>query len=76
MAADPHFQARGPLAEVDDPEVGPLLMPAVAPRLSRTPGGVRWPGPRPGQHTDEVLTERLGLDPARVDALRAAGVVG
>ena len=49
------------LTAADDPEVGPLLMPAVAPRLSRTPGGVRWPGPRLGQHTDEVLAE-AGLD--------------
>ncbi|MBW3648485.1 MAG: CoA transferase [Actinobacteria bacterium] len=74
MAADPHFRARGSLLEVDDPEVGPLLMPAPAPRLSRTPSQVRWAGPRLGQHTDEVLAE-AGLSAADVEALRAAGVV-
>lgn len=73
MAEDPHFRARGALAEVEDPELGPLLMPAVAPRFSRTPGGVRWPGPRLGQHTDEVLAE-AGLDDDARAQLRAAGV--
>ncbi len=74
MVDDPHFRARGSLLELDDPEVGPLLMPAPAPRLSRTPAEVRWPGPRLGAHTDEVLAE-AGLAPADVEALRAAGVV-
>ena len=61
------------MKQVEDPELGPLLMPAVAPRLSRTPGGVRWPGPRLGQHTDEVLAE-AGLDDDARAQLRAAGV--
>ncbi|MBK7948074.1 MAG: CoA transferase [Deltaproteobacteria bacterium] len=33
----------------------------------------RWP--RLGQHTDSILSQRLGLPPARIAALRAAGVV-
>ena len=74
MAADPHFRARGALVEVDDPEVGPVLMPAPAPRLSRTPAQVRWAGPRLGQHTDEVLRQS-GLSDSDVAALRSAGVV-
>ena len=73
MAADPHFRARASLAEVDDPQTGPLLMPAVAPRLSRTPGRIRWSGPRLGQHTDQVLAE-AGLDDAERARLRAASV--
>ena len=48
-------------------------MPAVAPRLSRTPGGIRWPGPRLGQHTDEVLAE-AGLDDDERARLRAASI--
>jgi crotonobetainyl-CoA:carnitine CoA-transferase CaiB-like acyl-CoA transferase len=74
MAADPHFRARGSLVELPDAEVGPVLMPAPAPRLSRTPTAVRWAGPRLGQHTDEVLTE-AGLSRHDVEALRASGVV-
>ena len=74
MADDPHFQARQSLVEVTDPEAGPVLMPAVAPRLSRTPGSVRWTGPRLGEHTEQVLAE-AGLTPDDVAGLRAAGVV-
>jgi len=74
MADDPHFQARQSLVEVTDPDAGPVLMPAVAPRLSRTPGSVRWTGPRLGQHTEQVLAE-AGLSPDDVAGLRAAGVV-
>ena len=74
MADDPHFRARQSLVEVTDPEAGPVLMPAVAPRLSRTPGSVRWTGPRLGEHTEQVLAE-AGLTPDDVAGLRAAGVV-
>ena len=80
MAADPHFVARESLvrAPVRSSAAGTedgVLMPGVVPRLSRTPGSVRWTGPTLGQHTDEVLAE-AGLDAAEVDALRRDGVVG
>ena len=74
MAADPHFTFRKALVEVEDPEVGPLLMPAPAPRLSRTPSRVRWAGPRLGQHTEQVL-QQAGLTEPDVAALRAAGAI-
>ena len=74
MAADPHFAFRKALVEVEDPEVGPLLMPAPAPRLSRTPSTVRWAGPRLGQHTEQVL-QQAGLTEPDVAALRAAGAI-
>ena len=44
------------------------------PKLSETPGAVRWPGPDLGQHTDEVLAE-VGLSAEDVAGLRAKGVV-
>jgi len=49
-------------------------MPAVAPRLSRTPGSVRWAGPALGRHTDEVL-RHAGLDDDDIGGLRDAGVI-
>ncbi|MDO9246584.1 MAG: CoA transferase, partial [Phenylobacterium sp.] len=45
------------------------------PRMSETPGKVRWPGPTLGQHTDEVLTGLAGLTAGRVAELRAEGIV-
>jgi len=75
MLADPHFQARQSLVTVPDRSFGEIVMQAVAPRLSATPGEVRWTGPRLGEHTDEVLAEVLGMSQQEIDGLRAAGVV-
>jgi crotonobetainyl-CoA:carnitine CoA-transferase CaiB-like acyl-CoA transferase len=74
MLADPHYQARRSITEVDHPVLGPVAMQNVFPRLSRTPGSVRWPGPELGVHTAEVLAE-IGLDAAAVDDLRRKGLV-
>ena len=57
IAADPQYQARQMLVDVPDERVGHVLMPGVVPRLSRTPGAIRWPGPDLGAHTQEVLEE-------------------
>jgi crotonobetainyl-CoA:carnitine CoA-transferase CaiB-like acyl-CoA transferase len=49
-------------------------MPAVTPRLARTPGRIRWPGAPVGTHTRQVLTE-LGIDSSQLDDLVAHGVI-
>ncbi|MCV6625229.1 MAG: CoA transferase, partial [Cellvibrionaceae bacterium] len=72
MLADEHFQARGLFEQVEiDGE--PLKIPAILPKLGRTPGKTEWPGPKLGEHSEEVLTG-LGLSAAEIDALRRAGV--
>lgn len=73
IAADLHYQARG---MIERHKLGSrdLLLPGVVPKLSETPGGTRWIGPRLGEHTDEVLRS-LGRSEADIAALRAAGVV-
>ena len=74
MADDPHFAARESLIEIADPDHGAILMPNVAPKLSRTPGTVRWAGPELGEHTENVLLE-FGYSPDEIDGLRRCGVV-
>lgn len=74
--ADPHVRARGILVDVADPELGSCKMHAPPMRMSVTPGRIRAPGPRLGQHTCEVLVDLLGLSTAEVAELRRAGVVG
>ncbi|MFC7753949.1 CaiB/BaiF CoA transferase family protein [Tsukamurella soli] len=74
MLADPHFRAREAIVRVAHPYFGDVPMQNVFPRLSRTPGEVKWAGPELGRHTDEVLT-RLGVDAADVARLRREGVL-
>jgi crotonobetainyl-CoA:carnitine CoA-transferase CaiB-like acyl-CoA transferase len=72
--ADPHVGARQILVEVPDAELGRLPMHNVIPRLSATPGGLRRPAPRLGEHTAEILGG-LGLDRAEIAALARDGVI-
>lgn len=73
--ADPHYRAREMLVEADDPVLGPVTMANVVPRLSRTPGAVRWSGHDIGQDTATVLTDELGLSAKEIEALAAADVI-
>jgi crotonobetainyl-CoA:carnitine CoA-transferase CaiB-like acyl-CoA transferase len=66
--ADPHNRARGMIAEVAHPEYGPIPQIGVAPKFSATPGRVRTPAPKPGEHTEEVLRE-AGLSEAEIARL-------
>jgi crotonobetainyl-CoA:carnitine CoA-transferase CaiB-like acyl-CoA transferase len=73
--ADPHVVAREILVDLPDEAMGRLPMHNVIPRLSATPGRLRRPAPRVGEHTAEILGE-LGLDRAALDELARDGVVG
>jgi formyl-CoA transferase len=59
---------------VEHPVFGPIRMQNTFPKLSETPGEVRWPGPALGEHTDEVLAT-IGYDAAAVRDLRDRGVI-
>ena len=72
--ADPHVQERGIVVEAPDDEMGTVPMHAPVPRLDRTPGGLRAPAPKLGQHTEEIFT-RIGYSAERLADLRRRGVV-
>jgi crotonobetainyl-CoA:carnitine CoA-transferase CaiB-like acyl-CoA transferase len=75
MLADPHYVARETIQRVHDAVLGTdVPMAAIVPRLTRTPGRIRWPGADVGAHTHEVLAE-LGLAAEERAALVDAGVV-
>ena len=74
MLADPHFLAREAIVEVTDAHLGPIRMQNVFPKLSETPGRVRWTGPDLGEHTEDILSS-LGIDTERLAELRREGVV-
>jgi succinyl-CoA--D-citramalate CoA-transferase len=75
MLSDEQYAARQNIVTVEDPEIGPFPMQNVVPRLSETPGEVRWTGPKLGQHNDEVFREVLGLAEGDLDGLRDRGIV-
>lgn len=72
----PQLAARDFFVTVEQPEVGRQRTAGIAARLSRTPGSVRLPAPRHGEHSREVLRDLLGLDDAALDELEAAGITG
>ena len=74
MVEDAQFAARDMIEQQQLPDGTPLKVPAVVPKLSATPGGTAWLGPRLGEHTEEILM-RLGHDQAAIDALRCDGVI-
>lgn len=75
MLADAHFAAREAIVALAHPQLGEFPMQNVVPKLSDTPGEVRWVGPELGEHTDEVLAEVLGLDGDAIAELRSAEIV-
>jgi len=58
IAADPQYQARDMIVQTADADGRPLKVPGIVPKLADTPGRLRTPAPRLGQHNDEVLGQR------------------
>ena len=76
MLADPHFQARGAIIEVETERFGPLKMQSTFPRFSATPGSVRRPAPSVvGQHNAEIYGELLGLSAEDLAGMAEKGVI-
>ena len=75
MLEDPHFQAREAIISTPHPDFGELKMQNVAPKLSRTPGSVRSPSPKLGQHNDDVYRGLMGMSAERYAQLQAAKVI-
>jgi crotonobetainyl-CoA:carnitine CoA-transferase CaiB-like acyl-CoA transferase len=73
--ADPHYRERETIIDVPAEGLGTFAQPAVIPRLSLTPGRVTHAGPKLGRHTDEILSEWLGMSAPEIAALRSEGVI-
>ncbi len=71
---DMHYAARGMIEQWQLPDGRPMKIPAVVPKLSATPGGTRWLGPKLGEHTAEVLSA-LGYSASEQEDLDRRGVI-
>jgi crotonobetainyl-CoA:carnitine CoA-transferase CaiB-like acyl-CoA transferase len=71
----PQVIARGALVESTHPVAGTIRMVGPPVRMSDTPGSVRAPAPLLGEHTEQILRERLALNDEEIARLRTAGVI-
>ena len=75
VLADPQIAARAMVAALEHDTAGPLRVLGVPIKLSRTPGSIRTPPPRLGEHTERVLQEVLGLDAGEIARLKGDGTI-
>jgi len=75
VVAHPQVRARGAIVACTHPIAGDLETVGPPVRLSDTPGSIRRPAPLLGQHTSDVLRERLGMDDGEIATLQAARVI-
>jgi crotonobetainyl-CoA:carnitine CoA-transferase CaiB-like acyl-CoA transferase len=72
---DPHYRARDMLVNTGDDELGSVTLAGVVPKLSATPGKVRWSGHRVGQDTRSVLRRFTTLSDTQINELEREGVI-
>ena len=73
---DPQYRAREMLVTHVDPEFGEYVGPGIVPKLSRTPGAVRWSATwEEGSHNREIYGDLLGLADEELERLSAEGVL-
>ncbi len=76
MYDDPHFRERGLIVDIEDPEIGTMPVPGVTPKLSQTPGSIRWGGKwEVGADNEEIWCGLVGLTQGELGDLQQAGIV-
>jgi len=75
LVEHPQVKARGSLVRMEHPRAGEVTIVGVPIRLSRTPGSVRTPAPKLGEHTVQVMREFMGMTDERIAELRDARVL-
>lgn len=74
VVSDEQLLGRGSIATLPT-ATGPLRMPGLVPKFSRTPGRLAHAGPELGHDSERILVDVLGYSPQRVAELRGLGVV-
>ncbi len=74
LAEDPHLNARGYFCETPHPEIGVRKHAGIPWLMSRTPCAINRPAPLLGEHTEEILTQLLGMTAQEIAQLKEQGV--
>ncbi|SES25977.1 formyl-CoA transferase [Psychrobacillus sp. OK032] len=72
---DPHYLARDMICDLEVENLGTLKVPGIVPKLSETPGSIKWAGPTLGKHTEQVLKSIPGFDDEYVQELKSKGII-
>jgi crotonobetainyl-CoA:carnitine CoA-transferase CaiB-like acyl-CoA transferase len=72
---EPHWWERGVFQKIEDPDYGELLLQAPPWKMSRTPPRIKWACRPAGADNELIYLQYLGLGKARLEALRAGGVI-
>ena len=71
---DPQYRARGNI-RMTESRAGAIAVPDVVPRLSSTPGEIRWLGEGIGAQNEEIFRGLLGLMDEDIRQMRDEGVI-
>lgn len=74
IVSDLQYQARGMIEKHKLGDNEEVSLPGIVPKLSDTPGGTKWVGPKLGQHTAEILNG-IGYDNAALADLKQRGII-
>ncbi|MBE3102930.1 MAG: CoA transferase [Bacilli bacterium] len=75
IVEDEQYQAREMLQQIELPDGKKVLVPGVVPKLSETPGEIKWSGPSLGEHNEEIYTEFMNFSYEEFKKLKEQGVV-
>lgn len=72
---DEQFKFRNDIIKIATKQFGEIYMQNVVPKMSGTPGEVRWAGEEMGRFNKEVLCDKLGLSEQELRELARDGVI-
>lgn len=72
---DPHYLARDMICDLEVENLGTLKVPGIVPKLSETPGSIKWAGPTLGKHTEQVLKRIPSIDNEYLQELKSKGII-
>lgn len=75
IAKDPQYIARGIFETVEIEPGDTVKIPAVVPKLSASPGGTEWIGPKLGEHNEEIFCGLLKISPTEYKELVDSGII-
>jgi CoA:oxalate CoA-transferase len=75
LLTDPQVLARQMVQSFEYGEAGKLPVPGTPMKLSATPGKIRTPSPKLGEHNEEIYTGLLGLSQEKLAKLKQEGTI-